>query len=261
MGPPGTAPARVGRRAAGPRCWLPRWVGRVSAPASAGGRVRVAPAHPVPDLRWSCTLARNAQAPCSLDGRRGLRRGGRGPHDRLLRRRPGRLPAGCAPGPDGSQLLAHRPGGRPARRGPCPGGGGSPPLPGRSRDPRTGPSPDPARRLPARGPAVADPGRCVHRPRGRRAPGVPHFANHVFALGVAIQVLVAGAGALLLRWLARAAEALGFCLRRPAAARPAGTIGLPGGPDEPCLRFLCESSRGRAPPPGAPRIAGSSSGG
>src|SRR5437899_2091982 len=108
MGPPGTAPARVGRRAAGPRCWLPRWVGRVSAPASAGGRVRVAPAHPVPDLRWSCTLARNAQAPCSLDGRRGLRRGGRGPHDRLLRRRPGRLPAGCAPGPDGSQLLAHR---------------------------------------------------------------------------------------------------------------------------------------------------------
>jgi len=94
-----------------------------------------------------------------------------------------------------------------------------------------------------------------------RIPVAGMFANHVFALGVAIQVLVAGAGALLLRWLARAAEALGFCLRRPAAARPAGTIGLPGGPDEPCLRFLCESSRGRAPPPGAPRIAGSSSGG
>jgi len=89
-----------------------------------------------------------------------------------------------------------------------------------------------------------------------RIPVAGMFANHVFALGVVVQILAAAAGALLLRWLARAAEALGSSLRRPATAGTARRIGFPVGPGVPALRYLCESPRGRAPPQGAPRISG-----
>jgi hypothetical protein len=88
-----------------------------------------------------------------------------------------------------------------------------------------------------------------------RIPVAGMFANHLFALGVVIQLLVAGAGALLLRWLGRAAEALGSSLRGRAAAAPAARVGFPAGPDVPALRFLCESSRGRAPPRRAAAVA------
>jgi hypothetical protein len=74
------------------------------------------------------------------------------------------------------------------------------------------------------------------------------FAHHLFVLGIAIQLVVAVAGVLLLRWLARAAEALGFALRRRRASRAGSGHTLPGGLPVPALRFLCDASRGRAPP-------------
>ena len=47
------------------------------------------------------------------------------------------------------------------------------------------------------------------------------FHNHLFPIGIAIQLVVACVGALLLRWLARAAEAIGSLFgRRPVARRP-----------------------------------------
>jgi len=77
------------------------------------------------------------------------------------------------------------------------------------------------------------------------------FAHHLFVLGIAIQLLVAVAGALLLRWLARAAEVLGSALRRQRASRAGSACTLPDGLPVPALRFLCDASRGRAPPPPA----------
>lgn len=74
------------------------------------------------------------------------------------------------------------------------------------------------------------------------------FAHHLFVLGVAIQLLVAVAGALLARWLARAAEALGIALRAPGASGALPGIDVPAGLAAPALRFLCDASRGRAPP-------------
>lgn len=74
------------------------------------------------------------------------------------------------------------------------------------------------------------------------------FAHHLFVLGVAIQLLVAVAGALLLRWLARAAEALGIAFRAPAPPRALSGPDVPDGLAAPALQFLCDASRGRAPP-------------
>jgi hypothetical protein len=74
------------------------------------------------------------------------------------------------------------------------------------------------------------------------------FAHHLFVLGMAIQLLVAVAGALLLRWLARAAEALGSALRGRRASRAGSGRTLPEGLPVRALRFLCDASRGRAPP-------------
>jgi hypothetical protein len=74
------------------------------------------------------------------------------------------------------------------------------------------------------------------------------FAHHLFVLGVAIQLLVAVAGALLLRWLARAAGAFGSALRGRRAPRAGGGCNVPDGLAAPALRFLCDASRGRAPP-------------
>jgi hypothetical protein len=74
------------------------------------------------------------------------------------------------------------------------------------------------------------------------------FAHHLFVLGIAIQLLVAVAGALLLRWLARAAEALGVALRAPGEPRALSGLDVPDGLAVPALQFLCDASRGRAPP-------------
>jgi len=74
------------------------------------------------------------------------------------------------------------------------------------------------------------------------------FAHHLFVLGIAIQLLVAVAGALLLRWLARAAEALGSALRGRRPSRGGSRRTLLEGLPVRALRFLCDASRGRAPP-------------
>jgi hypothetical protein len=74
------------------------------------------------------------------------------------------------------------------------------------------------------------------------------FSHHLFVLGIAIQLLVAVAGALLLRWLAAAAEALGTAFRVPGAPRALSGLDVPDGLAAPALQFLCDASRGRAPP-------------
>ena len=86
----------------------------------------------------------------------------------------------------------------------------------------------------------------------RARSGVPigeMFHNHLFPIGVVIQLLVACAGALLLSWLARAAEAVGSLFRRgPAAGPSAPGVRLPPRLDIPGCSPLCEALRGRAPP-------------
>jgi hypothetical protein len=82
--------------------------------------------------------------------------------------------------------------------------------------------------------------------------GVPvgeMFHNDLFPIGLAIQLLVAAAGALLLLWLARAAESIGSRFRRRPADKqaPAG-LRLPVAPDIPTCSVSCQALRGRAPP-------------
>ena len=72
---------------------------------------------------------------------------------------------------------------------------------------------------------------------------------YLFPIGVVIQLLVACAGALLLSWLARAAEAIGSLFRRgPAAEQTTAGVRLPPRLDIPGCSPLCEALRGRAPP-------------
>jgi hypothetical protein len=80
------------------------------------------------------------------------------------------------------------------------------------------------------------------------APVSGMFAHHLFLLGVAIQLLVAVAGALLLRWLAVAAEALGACIRGEVPPEASRALGLPAGLAIPALNVACRATRGRAPP-------------
>jgi hypothetical protein len=75
------------------------------------------------------------------------------------------------------------------------------------------------------------------------------FHNHLLPIGVAIQLLVACAGALLFRWLARAAAAIGSLFaRRPVARRANAAARRPKPLDIPACRTLCDALRGRAPP-------------
>ena len=82
--------------------------------------------------------------------------------------------------------------------------------------------------------------------------GVPlgeMFHNHLLPIGVAIQLLVACAGALLLRWLARAAAAIGSLFAgRPAERRAEPLAPRPRSVHVPGCSTLCEGLRGRAPP-------------
>jgi hypothetical protein len=86
----------------------------------------------------------------------------------------------------------------------------------------------------------------------RARSGVPigeMFHNHLFPIGVVIQLLVACAGALLLSWLARAAAAIGSLFHgAPAAEQPVPGLRLPPRPDIPGCSPFCEALRGRAPP-------------
>jgi hypothetical protein len=74
------------------------------------------------------------------------------------------------------------------------------------------------------------------------------FAHHLFVLGIAIQLLVAVAGALLLRWLAAAAGAIGASIRGQTPPAPRGALSFPAGLVIPALNVACRATRGRAPP-------------
>jgi hypothetical protein len=74
------------------------------------------------------------------------------------------------------------------------------------------------------------------------------FSHHLFVLGIAIQLLVAVAGALLLRWLAAAAGAIGACIRGDAPPEASGALSFPAGLAIPALNVACRATRGRAPP-------------
>lgn len=82
--------------------------------------------------------------------------------------------------------------------------------------------------------------------------GVPvgeMFHNHLFPVGVAIQILVAAAGAVLLLGLTRAAQSIGSLFRRrPAAQQAAAAPRLTTALDIPVCSVHCEALRGRAPP-------------
>jgi hypothetical protein len=73
--------------------------------------------------------------------------------------------------------------------------------------------------------------------------------NHLLPIGVALQLVVACAGALLLRWLARAAAAIGSLFgRRPVERRASAAVRRPMPLDTPVCNTLCDGLRGRAPP-------------
>jgi hypothetical protein len=86
----------------------------------------------------------------------------------------------------------------------------------------------------------------------RLASGYPiqqMFHSALPLIGIAIQVLVACAGTVLLRLLARAAEALAGTLGRSFAASPPPRILAPDGdPHSLAQRLLWAACRGRAPP-------------
>ena len=86
----------------------------------------------------------------------------------------------------------------------------------------------------------------------RLASGYPiqqMFHSALPLIGVATQVLVACAGTLLLRLLARAAEALAGTLARSFAPSPSPRLWAPGGdPHTVVQRLLWAACRGRAPP-------------
>jgi len=86
----------------------------------------------------------------------------------------------------------------------------------------------------------------------RLASGYPiqqMFHSALPLIGVAVQVLVACASTLLLRLLARAAEALAGTLARSLAPLPSPRLWAPGGdPHTVAQRLLWAACRGRAPP-------------
>ena len=50
------------------------------------------------------------------------------------------------------------------------------------------------------------------------------FADHLFGLGIVVQLVIAAAGALLLRWIGRVAVGIADALARPPRRRTAGTL-------------------------------------
>ena len=77
----------------------------------------------------------------------------------------------------------------------------------------------------------------------------PMFHSALPLIGVAVQVLVACASTLLLRLLARAAEALAGTLARSFVPSPSPRLWAPGGdPHTVAQRLLWAACRGRAPP-------------
>jgi hypothetical protein len=74
------------------------------------------------------------------------------------------------------------------------------------------------------------------------------FADHLFGIGIVMQLVIASFGALLLRWLGRVAGRIAAVLARSHRRRPAGTIWVrPGSARAPRLAFAGIDSA-RAPP-------------
>jgi hypothetical protein len=74
------------------------------------------------------------------------------------------------------------------------------------------------------------------------------FADHLFAIGIVVQLVIASFGTLLLRWLGRVAVRIATVLTRPRRRRPAGTIWVrPGSSRLPRPAFAGIVSA-RAPP-------------
>ncbi|MFN2592572.1 MAG: hypothetical protein ABR532_07035 [Candidatus Dormibacteria bacterium] len=81
-----------------------------------------------------------------------------------------------------------------------------------------------------------------------RVPVAGMVHHRLFPIGLAVQLVVACAGALLLRWLARAAETLGIRLRHKPLPAPPRRLSPYRPLDLVVCSPLCDSSRGRAPP-------------
>ena len=74
------------------------------------------------------------------------------------------------------------------------------------------------------------------------------FADHLFGIGIVVQLAIAGVGALLLRWIGRVAVRIAEALARPPRLRPAGTLLLRRASSrKPRLAFAASISA-RAPP-------------
>jgi hypothetical protein len=74
------------------------------------------------------------------------------------------------------------------------------------------------------------------------------FADHLFGIGIMVQLAIAAIGALLLRWIGRVAVRIAEALARPPRLRPAGTLWLPRTSSlKPRLAFAASISA-RAPP-------------
>ena len=74
------------------------------------------------------------------------------------------------------------------------------------------------------------------------------FADHLFATGVVVQLVIASLGALLLRWLGRVAVRIAAVLARPRRRRPAGTIWVRPGSARPPRPAFAGIVSARAPP-------------
>jgi hypothetical protein len=74
------------------------------------------------------------------------------------------------------------------------------------------------------------------------------FADHLFGIGIVVQLAIAAVGALLLRWIGRVAVRIADGLARPPRRRPAGTLwARPGSSRSPRVAFAGILSA-RAPP-------------
>ena len=74
------------------------------------------------------------------------------------------------------------------------------------------------------------------------------FADHLFAIGIVVQLVIAALGTLLLRWLGRVAVRIAAVLARPLRRRPAGTVWVRPGSGRPPRPAFAGIVSARAPP-------------
>jgi hypothetical protein len=74
------------------------------------------------------------------------------------------------------------------------------------------------------------------------------FTDHLFGIGIVVQLVIAAVGALLLRWLGRVAVRIAAALGRSARRRPAGTAWVRPGSVRAPRRAFAGIVAARAPP-------------